>query len=251
MNALTPVNRAFMSTFFLSDLHLSPERPELANAFIGFLKSYASQADAIYLLGDLFEYWIGDDAAQVIGATPILDAMKQASEQTDCYFIAGNRDFLVGPEFEKVSGFKILKDETVIDLYGTPTLILHGDSMCTDDTAHMKFRDEIVNNEPVKQFLLSLSIDERIKQAMSAREQSHEHKASVSMQIMDVNSQSIEKAFVDHNVKQMIHGHTHRQNKHTHSNDCARYVLGDWGDTASILIANAQGLEIINQAIPA
>ena len=239
-------------TYFISDLHLSPERPEIATAFLSFLSNSAQSAEAIYLLGDLFEYWIGDDAAELLGATEILAAMQKSSQQIPCYFIAGNRDFLVGEEFSKKTGFKILEDETIINLYGKPTLILHGDSLCTDDIAHQQFRDAMVTNLEWKTQFLQLAIPERIEQAKLARMQSQEHKSSVSMGIMDVTESSVLNAFKKREIAQMIHGHTHRQNCHDYSVDgidLKRYVLGDWDKTSSVLIANDDGLNIVNQAI--
>ncbi len=239
-------------TYFISDLHLSPERPDVAAAFIGVLIDAAQSAEAIYLIGDLFEYWIGDDAAELLGATEILGAMQQTAQHIPCYFIAGNRDFLVGEEFSKKTGFKILEDETIIDLYGKPTLILHGDSLCTDDIAHQQFRQAMVTNLEWRTQFLQLAIPERIEQAKLARTQSQEHKSSVSMGIMDVTESSVLKAFKERGVTQMIHGHTHRQNCHDYSVDSIelkRYVLGDWDKTSSVLIANKDELNIVNQAI--
>lgn len=240
-----------MHTFFLSDLHLEPERPELVVAFLTFLQHQAPSAERVYVLGDLFEYWIGDDAAQMVGAEPVLAAMKAASQQTECFFIAGNRDFLVGEQFEQASGFKILPDETIIDLYGTPTLILHGDSLCTDDVAHMKFRQEIVTNSERKSELLSLPIPARIELAKSARMESNKHKSTISMEIMDVSQPAVERSFKQNNVQQMIHGHTHRQHTHQHPNGCTRHVLGDWHTTTSIMTATADGLTINNTPLAA
>lgn len=238
-----------MQTYFLSDLHLKPERLDLAMAFWAFLQNQAPAADQVYILGDLFEYWIGDDAASMIGAEPVLSAMQVLSQQTECFFIAGNRDFLVGEQFIQESGFKLLPDETVIDLYGTPTLILHGDSMCTDDTAHMQFRQDFVTNEQQRNEFLALSINDRIEQAQAARAQSNEHKSEISMEIMDVTPAAVDAAFETYSVKQMIHGHTHRQAVHQHSNECTRYVLGDWDSSSSILTATPDGLAIHNHPI--
>lgn len=241
-----------MKTFFLSDLHLTPERPQTIHAFLQFLSKRAGEAERIYLLGDLFEYWIGDDAAPLLGANELMAAMKQVSSRIECFFIAGNRDFLVGPQFSEQTGFTILPDETVIDLYGTPTLILHGDSLCTDDTAHMKFRQEMVTNTKWREEFLSNPIPQRIELAKMARMQSHQHKSEVSMEIMDVTEQAVIDAFENSAVTQMIHGHTHRQNTHYYSVNGAtatRYVLGDWGTTDSILIASADGIEIENSPI--
>jgi len=238
-----------MPSYFLSDLHLTPERPAVAGAFMSFLANQAPHAERVYVLGDLFEYWIGDDAASLVGAEPILAAMRTLADKVDCCFIAGNRDFLVGQQFEQASGFSILPDESVIDLYGTPTLLLHGDSLCIDDIAHQQFREEIVTNLPRREAFLSLPIPERIEQAKQARMQSDEHKSGISMEIMDVTESAVLKAFEDHSVTQMIHGHTHRQNVHhyqTNAGTCERYVLGDWHNSASILTADDSGSLKIN-----
>ena len=237
-----------MHTYILSDLHLTPDRPKVIAAFLNFLRKQALSAERIYILGDLFEYWIGDDAAEKLGAAPLLQAMKKVGDQVDCYFIAGNRDFLVREKFTELTGFKILPDETVVDLYGTPTLLLHGDSLCTDDHAHQAFRKDIVTNRAFCDELLELSIDERLEKAKQARQKSNEHKAGISMGIMDVTQSAVEDAFQKYNVKQMIHGHTHRQNTHQH-NDCVRYVLNDWHTTNSIMKIDDKGIKIKNQKV--
>lgn len=217
-----------------------------------FLNITAMDADKVYLLGDLFEYWIGDDAAPLLGVEPILQQMKKLAGKVECYFIAGNRDFLVGKEFSEHSGFKILPDETVIDLYGTPTLILHGDSLCTDDIPHQEFRKQMVTNKEWRESFLELDIPSRIEQAKQARMQSHDHKASISMEIMDVSESAVIDTFNSKKVDQMIHGHTHRQNKHDYILDdqksVTRFVLGDWHKTTSILIASENGRICIENA---
>ena len=239
-------------SYFISDLHLTPERPAITDALLEFLENQAGQAERLYILGDLFEYWIGDDAASLVGADPILQAMHQVSELLPCYFIAGNRDFLVGPEFSRRSGFEILADESTVDLYGIPTLLLHGDSLCTDDVAHQQFRGAMVTNTPWREEFLQLSIPERIAAAKQARMQSHQHKSKISMEIMDVTEQAVIDTFTKYQVSQMIHGHTHRQNTHQYQlNDQAlsRYVLGDWGTTSSIMKVDSSGISIENKAI--
>lgn len=241
-----------MHTFLISDLHLNPKHPQIIQAYAKFLATEAITAERLYCLGDLFEYWIGDDAASLVGADPIIAAMQQVSQHVDCYFIAGNRDFMVGEQFALQSGFQILPDETVIDLYGEPTLLLHGDSLCTDDIAHMQFRAEVVMNADRKREFMSLPIPARIAQAQAARSESAQHKSEISMEIMDVTPTAVEDAFIRHNVKQMIHGHTHRQNTHHYKiagADHVRYVLGDWHQTASIMKADQKGIEISNPAI--
>jgi len=241
-----------MHSYFLSDLHLTPERPGITKAFLEFLTNDARSAERIYLLGDLFEYWIGDDAANLIGAEMVLATMHSTSEQVQCFFIAGNRDFLVREEFSQRSGFTILPDESVIDLYGQKTLLLHGDSLCTDDIAHQQFRAGIVNNPAMCEEFLSLAIPERIEKAKQIRMQSHQHKSEISMEIMDVTENTVLEAFTKFDVQQMIHGHTHRQATHHYQSgnmDLTRHVLGDWGETSSIITASADGLSIANKPI--
>lgn len=238
-----------MHTYLLSDLHLTPERPKVIAAFLNFLRSDAKKAERVYILGDLFEFWIGDDAAEKLGAGPLLKAMKELSESVDCYFIAGNRDFLVREQFTELTGFKILPDETVVDLYGTPTLLLHGDSLCTEDHAHQKFRAEVTTNKEFCDEILALTIEQRLEKAKQAREKSREHKSEISMGIMDVTTEGVLNAFEKYNVKQMIHGHTHRQNTHQYDNDCTRYVLDDWHTTNSIMKVDGKGIKIRNQKV--
>lgn len=242
-----------MHTYFISDLHLTPERPQITNAFFQFLQHIASEdvmAEKLYILGDLFEFWIGDDAGGLLGADPVLDAMQMISQKVDCYFMAGNRDFLVSDAFTKRTGFTVLTDETVVNLYGIETLLLHGDSLCTDDVAHQQFRQQMMTNQEFCSQFLSLPIPQRIEQAKQARIQSNEHKSQVSMGIMDVTDSAVLEAFEKHKVTQMIHGHTHRQNTHHYDDDSlTRVVLGDWAQTSSVLRVDNEGLKIENMAI--
>ena len=238
-----------MTTYFVSDLHLKQDQPHITAGFLHFLSKTCSDADAVYVLGDLFEYWIGDDAAPMLGVGQVLDAMLARAAQTPCYFIAGNRDFLVRDKFCEASGFQILADETVVDLYGIPTLLLHGDSLCTDDIAHQEFREQMVTNRQWCEMFLSQPIPQRIEMADMAREQSKQHKTEVSMTIMDVNEQAVLNAFSKYGVDKMIHGHTHRQNVHTYKVDGktkSRTVLGDWGQTNSVLKVDQTNAELSN-----
>lgn len=241
-----------MHTYFISDLHLSQDNPAIALAFFKFLSKRAVKADALYIIGDLFEYWIGDDAVELLGAEIVIDKLRAISEQVPCYFIAGNRDFLVGQQFSDLTGFTILNDESIIDLYGTPTLILHGDSMCTDDVAHQEFRQQVITNESWRKQFLSVSVPERIEQAKQARAQSNMHKTQISTEIMDVTTSTVIQKFESKKVQQMIHGHTHRQATHKHDTrmgTAIRYVLGDWNTTSSILKASPEGMHIENKTI--
>jgi len=239
-------------TYFISDLHLTPERPAVIIAFFDFLEHGLDDAEKLYILGDLFEYWVGDDAANLLGARLILKRMQRVARNIPCFFIAGNRDFLVGEEFTRRSGFEILPDETLIDLYGTNTLVLHGDSLCTDDLAHQQFRQNMSTNREWQQEILALSIKERITGAINARATSKQHKSKISMEIMDVTEDAVTKAFKKNHVTQMIHGHTHRQNVHEYSIDqqqCKRYVLGDWAETSSVMTVSQNDIQIINTKI--
>ena len=237
-----------MHTLLISDLHLSPEKPHVAKAFFTFMQAKAPQAESLYILGDLFEYWIGDDAAELVGAKPALELMKAVSQQTKCYFIAGNRDFLVRDGFEEASGFSILDDETVVNLHGVDTLLLHGDSLCIEDVKHQQFRETMTTNKTFCDQFLQLPIDQRVAKAQEARMESGKHKSEVSMGIMDVTTSAVEDTFEKYGVQRMIHGHTHRQNTHQHG-DNVRYVLGDWEKTDSIMTVSEAGISIANHDI--
>ena len=241
-----------MHTYIISDLHLTPERPHITKAFFEFLATQVPQAEKLYIIGDLFEFWIGDDAAELLGAGPVLDAMKAISQVTDCYFMPGNRDFLVRESFSERTGFSLLEDESIIDFYGTKTLLLHGDSLCTDDIAHQQFRQTMMTNKLFCDGFLALDVPARIEQAKQARMQSAQHKSEVSMGIMDVTESAVLAAFEQHDVQQMIHGHTHRQNIHHYQHNdktATRYVLGDWGETNSVMRIDQSGINIDNKPI--
>lgn len=246
-----------MHTLVISDLHLTPQRPNTIAAFFNFLQQQAPKADALYILGDLFEFWIGDDAVDFLGAGQVINIMKATSETIPCYFITGNRDFLAGDVFTEQTGFQILPDETVVELYGKSFLLLHGDSLCTDDVAHQQFRQHYMTNKAFHQQFMQLTIEQRIEQAQQARMQSAEHKDTLTMEIMDVNEQAVLEAFQKHQVKNMIHGHTHRQDTHqyklaenTEDTNGVRYVLGEWHKTASILTISPDSVSISNPSIP-
>jgi len=237
-----------MSTLFISDLHLSPGRPQIARLFLALLEGEARRADALYILGDLFEYWIGDDAAEALGYTPVIRSLRALTATgVPVYFMRGNRDFLVGGRFARESGCRILPDPGVIDLYGEAVLLMHGDFLCTDDTEHQQFRAMVDDPAWQRQFL-EQPVEARMRRAEQAREQSREHKDSLSMTIMDVNPASVRRAFHDHGVKLMIHGHTHRPAIHDGGPaGTRRIVLGDWYEQSSILrcTPGAQELEPI------
>lgn len=235
-----------MTTLFISDLHLTPERPRITELFVELLRGEARRAEALYILGDLFEYWIGDDAADTLGFRPVVEEIRSLADAgVPVYFMRGNRDFLAGERFARESGCRILADPTVIDLYGEPAVLMHGDFLCTDDVDHQKFR-AMVDDPQWQRDFLDQSVAERLQMAERARAESKEHKGSVSMAIMDVNQTAVREAFDTHGVRLMIHGHTHRPAIHDgHGlDDTRRIVLGDWYEQSSILRCNPGAQEL-------
>lgn len=226
-----------MTTLFISDLHLAGDRPNITKLFIDFLGGRARTAKALYILGDLFEAWLGDDMI-LPEYQPAIAAMKALSDSgVKLYLMHGNRDFLMGKTLAELSGVQLLEDPSVIDLDGTPTLLMHGDTLCTDDVEYMKFRS-MVRNPLWQQEMLSKTPQERLALAKQLREVSKQETGNKTEAIMDVNQQEVERVFRQHDVKQLIHGHTHRPNIHQHQIDqqaCKRIVLGDWYEQGSVL----------------
>ncbi len=198
-----------MSTLFIADLHLCAQEPAITAGFLRFLQREAVHADALYILGDLFEAWIGDDDPEPLHheIAAALKALHQAG--VPCYFIHGNRDFLLGKRFAKQSGMILLPEEQVVELYGRKILILHGDTLCTDDQAYQEFRKK-VHNTWIQRAFLALPLRWRLKIAAKMRARSQQSNQYKSTAIMDVNPQAVEQAMLRHNVHWMIHGHTHR-----------------------------------------
>jgi len=234
-----------MSTLFISDLHLSQERPNINELFLAFLQQQAPQAEALYILGDLFEVWLGDDM--------ILPAYQPALEQiaavinggTPVYVMHGNRDFFIREQFEKLTGATLIHEPCVIDLYGTPTLLLHGDTLCTDDIEYQKFR-AMVRNPQWQDEILSKSPQERLELAKKFREMSKTETAKKDNDIMDVNQDAVMQAMQDNQVLQLIHGHTHRPDTHQFTLDnqtATRVVLPDWYEKGGYLAVNEYGFE--------
>jgi len=235
-----------MATLFISDLHLSAERPDITALFIQFLKNDARQAEALYILGDLFEAWLGDDMVLPEYADAIA-SMKALSESGVPLFIMhGNRDFLLGETFSTMSSATLLDDPTTIDLYGQPTLLLHGDTLCTDDVAYQQFRT-MVRNPVWQQELLARSPTERLALAKQYREISQTETGNKAEDIMDVNQQAVEQLMQDKGIYHMIHGHTHRPAIHEFAIDsqaAQRIVLGDWYEQGSVLVCDKNGCKL-------
>lgn len=240
-----------MQTLFFSDLHLAATTPQIAKNYFQLLQTEGARSESIYILGDFFEYWLGDD-----GITPehqpILSALKQLSTQgIPLYFMHGNRDFLIGEQFCEATGCQLLRDPTTINVYGTPTLLMHGDLLCTNDTEYMAFRQQV--RDPAWQTMfLSLSMEERINMAKQARDASQSSMQGKPFEIMDVNETTVQEYMLNAGVKQLIHGHTHRPAIHHFSlagDQAKRIVLGDWGDHASYLIAKPDTMQLIDPRV--
>lgn len=232
-----------MSTLFISDLHLSGEREEITQLFITFLNERASAADALYILGDLFEVWPGDDLIQPDYEESIVALRTASANGLPIYIMPGNRDFLMAEEFAELSDTAVIQDPTIIDLYGTPTLLMHGDTLCTDDVDYQAFREMVRSDDWKKQFF-ALPDEERLAMTTKYRKVSKKETAKKKMEIMDVNQDAVEKAMLEHHIQHLIHGHTHRpaiHNFNIESTDYQRIVLGDWFEQGSVLVCDKEG----------
>jgi len=224
---------------FISDLHLAPERPQIIKLFLRFADEIAAQADALYILGDFLEYWLGDDDPST-ALTPVFDKLIELSEKhkTKIFFMHGNRDFLVGNKLAEHCHFELISDDALkIRIRNQDVLLMHGDTLCTDDIEYQKFR-QMVRSEQWKHDILSRSLEERIQIAKNLREQSKKSTAEKEETIMDVNQKETIKAFIDNKVNVIIHGHTHRPAIHkgnVNNQETTRIVLGDWFKAGSYL----------------
>jgi UDP-2,3-diacylglucosamine hydrolase len=237
-----------MATLFISDLHLEDSRPAVAGWLLDFLSGPARTADGVYILGDLFEYWIGDDALSATARQVAQAGSALKAAGVPCYFMHGNRDFLLGEAYAARAGLELLPDVLLVKLYGTPTLLLHGDTLCTDDTEYQLFRQQ--SRKPEWQArILALSVEERLQLARSARDASISHTGSISADIMDVNETAVRNAFHEYRVKRMIHGHTHRPAVHKHAledgGEAERIVLSDWYTAGSYLRVSTDSVQSI------
>ena len=230
---------------FISDCHLCDSRPHITQAFIAFLANTATNAQALYILGDLFEYWAGDDAIATGLHQPIIQALKKLSATgVQVFLMHGNRDFLLGEEFSSITDIRILPDPSLVTLFGKPVLLSHGDALCTDDIAYQAFRAEVRSTTWKRQFL-NQPIAKRIAYIEELRAKSEQEKSSKSMEIMDVNANAVDALLREFGYPPLfIHGHTHRPSTHTHELDekrCERWVLGDWYEQGSYLELSAAG----------
>ncbi|MEM1176659.1 MAG: UDP-2,3-diacylglucosamine diphosphatase [Pseudomonadota bacterium] len=232
-----------MTTLFISDLHLEADRPDIAGQFIAFLKGEARDAEALYILGDLFEAWVGDDDPNPHYADMTRAIRSLADAGVPVYFMHGNRDFMIGEQFAESAGLTLLPDPTPVELYGQRVLLAHGDAYCTDDTEYQQMRGMLRNPE-WQAMMLAKPVEERLAIARAAREQSIARNAGLPEDIMDVNQGAIETAMRDAGIDLLLHGHTHRPAVHEFDLDgrnATRIVLGDWYDQGSVVRWDERG----------
>jgi UDP-2,3-diacylglucosamine hydrolase len=236
-------------TLFVSDLHLAPQRPAIAEQFFRFLGNEARRADALYILGDLFEYWIGDDDTDDAFNARVIAGLRQLADSgTPLLLMHGNRDFLMGDDFAAATGATLIADPTPADFHGTRTLLMHGDTLCTDDVEYQKFRASVRNPAAQSQFLAQ-PLDARREQALRLRAGSEAAKQQKREAIMDVNADAVAAVLRAHGYPRLIHGHTHRPARHVHivdGHECERWVLADWYQRGSYLRCDASGCTAVD-----
>ena len=236
-----------MSIFFISDLHLEQNKPHLTKAFENFINSKVNSHDELFILGDFFEQWIGDDNEDnfIKGIKNILKL--KTAEGLKIYFMHGNRDFLIGDKFCKDVGAKLLKDPFIFNLNGKKIMLMHGDSLCTDDKDYQEFRNLVRNKDWQKDFL-SKDLKERKEVAKSLREISSLENKTKDEAIMDVNQDEVLRIIENHSIDVLIHGHTHRPYIHD-ENGVPRMVLGDWGDFLWFIETSKGDLNLVKEKI--
>jgi UDP-2,3-diacylglucosamine hydrolase len=233
------------NVLFISDLHLCESRPKVTQQFIDWLNHLDTDTQAVYILGDFFEYWVGDDATSPAFHPPIFSTLsKLVEKKVSVYLMHGNRDFLIGEDFSAQTGVKLLPDPTLLTLFGKTILLTHGDQLCTDDLEYMNFR-QMVRQPTWQTTFLSQPVAQRNAFVKAARAKSEQDKANKSMAIMDVNQSAVEALIRQYSFPEyLVHGHTHRPKQHFHTVDghqVERWVLGDWYDQGSCLQLDEQG----------
>ncbi|MEW6119454.1 MAG: UDP-2,3-diacylglucosamine diphosphatase [Pseudomonadota bacterium] len=233
-------------TYFVADLHLTDERPAATGRFFRFLDEEVTGADALYILGDLFETWIGDDHDEAVAHDTALRLAALAAAGTSVYFLHGNRDFMLAGRYARHARMQLLADSVVVNLYGVPTLLMHGDTLCTDDTGYQRFRRRV--RRPFMLALLRrLPIGLRKRLARQARAGSESAKAGKTTDIMDASIEEVLRVMRTHGVSRLIHGHTHRPTRHLHDvggRQCERWVLPDWYARWGYVMCNADGCSL-------
>jgi UDP-2,3-diacylglucosamine hydrolase len=234
-------------SLFISDLHLTEERPEANERFMGFLEDKARDADALYILGDFFEYWIGDDDIAEPFNAVVAGLLRDISRKRKLYLMHGNRDFLIGERFCDATGAQLLQDPTVAEVEGVKTLLMHGDTLCTDDVDYQAWR-RTARNPAFQADFLSKSLPERRRLILQMREKSKEVVQGKPAEIMDVNGDAVREVLRRHDVRRLIHGHTHRPGRHAIEVDgrrCERWVLPDWYGRGGYLEVGRAGPRLV------
>jgi UDP-2,3-diacylglucosamine hydrolase len=237
-------------TLFVSDLHLDEARPAATAQLDKFLDEAVPGADALYILGDLFEYWVGDDGLTLPFPAQVAARLSTTARSVPTFFMHGNRDFMIAERFSRETGIKLLEDPTIADLYGERTVLLHGDTLCTDDHEYQKYRAQ-VHDPRWQAAALQRSLAERVGIAQHLRAQSEAAKDGKEATIMDVAESAVRDAFGKSGCRVMIHGHTHRPNRHVYDvngRECVRWVLADWYSKASYLEATPAGIRSVDIA---
>ena len=236
-----------MATLFISDLHLDPSRPQITALFESWLASdEVRHADALYILGDLVEAWIGDDDDAELPRRIATATRAVRNAGVPMYFMVGNRDFLLGQAYAERAGMNLLDDGAVHDIQGRPTLLMHGDVLCTDDVAYQAVRRQVRNPQWQAQ-ILAMPLEARRLLAAKAREESKAHTGSTMESIMDVNADAVAETMRKAGVTRLVHGHTHRPAVHKFELDgqpAERIVLGDWYEQGSVLRVDDDGVEL-------
>lgn len=234
---------------FVADVHLCETRPAASERFFAFLRDTAPHASALYILGDLFEAWVGDDDLESpLHRTVARHLAEVHASGVQTFFMHGNRDFMLAGHYARLSGMQLLPDPTVIDLFGTPTLLTHGDTLCTGDLDYQRYR-RVVRHPLMLKMLRALPLSLRRKMAARARSGSEQAKSHKTTDIMDVNPHAVSALFTRFGVHRMIHGHTHRPAHHQHTVDEIKYerwVLPDWyGDHSGYIVCDANNCRLI------
>lgn len=240
-------------SLLISDLHLDQDRPEHLHALQVLLAQHRGRASALYVLGDLFESWIGDDDDAPLNTAAIASFRKFSDSGSALYFMHGNRDFLLGNDFAAACGGQLLDEGVVVDLHGQRVLLMHGDSLCTLDTAYQQFR-QLARNPQWQQAMLAKPLSERRMLAQGMRMQSQNNNANKADNIMDVTPEEVVRVMDDAGVRHLIHGHTHRPAVHDvplAEGTGTRWVLGDWHDTLWLIKATEQGMDLQQHPLPA
>ena len=231
---------------FIADIHLSDTRPDITAAFHQFL-SQLKDIDALYIMGDLFEVWLGEDILpQIMQET--VQRLRQASQYFPIYFCCGNRDFLFHSHNAANMGMTYLPDIQTINLFGTPTLIMHGDLLCTEDQAYQRYR-KLAQTPWIQQLFLKLPQSARLKIYRYIDQKSKQDKQHKTTEIMDATPKTVQHILKQYQAKRIIHGHTHRPQLHEHS-DYQRWVVGDWYQQSSVLIVHPDGHELQQASLP-